>query len=800
MDLESIKLAYPYRYEQYLKLVKKAKAGDIEERELISVKKYVKLINNLEEYISSYEKDKPEGFLREHQQDVFHKISEFLNSGHKAGYLDLPTGFGKTVLFVELVKALSRVDDGKKELKTLVLVPTQDLIVQTIGKSEDPNKREGFAKFAPEINATAYFEEVKDLSGDVIVSTYKSFISLQKDDSQFTKQFDLVILDEAHKALGPITKEQIEAITPDALKIGCTATSEYDEGRSVADILPELIHKIEPKEAVELGILANPRGFLYHTHIKLPHDSSSGRDYPAAVLKALNIEARNRVTVDFVKSFVQQGLRGLVPCLPGEKGEHAKQMAINISTEKIVDPETKKERNIIARAITQDSSREERDLIYEQFKSNQIDCITYIDILTTGKDLPNAKFLVRCRPRKSKVESVQEIGRLLRLYGDQDPYVLELEDEFEIGSKPYTIFDMFEIEDINQGQYMVEEENIIFEPTNLNELFGVKENTHESGPSVKEDENVSGLGIVNKVANSDSSVVFYEDETHYRNFEREERNRELLRDLIMGMKLEVRLVRELDRPNKNRKVDYTNSHDLRLLLSYSNPPITDWSKCTFRGFNDTTFGGGSSGLVSVKGTAILRGFGTKKENSQNLNNIYKFAGVNIELKEFPPREVEKQRPKKIDYSKPNEIRTVLSFTRPVIDLNSCSYSEFKKTVFGGGKSGFVEITGAGILKRFGNRLGNKENLEALLKFAGYEAKKLIDYDNHTQLSSLLSHSNPRVDLARVNMRTFLTLKFGGLGSSFSETTGRAILMNFGSKKQELENYNSLMNFIGVKRF
>ena len=77
---------------------------------------------------------------------------------------------------------------------------------------------------------------------------------------------------------------------------------------------------------------------------------------------------------------------------------------------------------------------------------------------------------------------------------------------------------------------------------------------------------------------------------------------------------------------------------------------------------------------------------------------------------------------------------------------------------------------------------------------------MIDYDNHTQLSSLLSHSNPRVDLARVNMRTFLTLKFGGLGSSFSETTGRAILMNFGSKKQELENYNSLMNFIGVKRF
>jgi len=451
MDVEAIKNKYPYRYEQYVKLIREAKGSGTPEQELISIRKYIALINNLEGYIASYEKDKPEGFLREHQQDVFHSIAEFLNKGLKAGYLDLPTGFGKTALFVELVKALSKGKNKKTGLKTLVLVPTQDLITQTIGKNENPKKREGFAKFAPNINATAYYQDVKDLSGDVVVSTYQSFLLLQKENPKFTEQFDVVILDEAHKALGPATKEQIAAIAPNALKMGCTATAEYDTSRQVKEILPELIHKMEVREAVELGILANPRGFLYKTNIKIEGQIMSGYpDYPPGVLRQLNKEARNKVTVDFVKTFVSKGVRGLVPCLPGDKGQFARDMADRISAETIVDKKTKKKRNILARSVTQDTSRDERNEIYEAFKNQEIDCITYIDIITTGKDLPNAKFLVRNRPRRSKVESTQEIGRLLRPFEGEDPYIVEIEDDFPTGATPYTVFDLFEIEEMKQ--------------------------------------------------------------------------------------------------------------------------------------------------------------------------------------------------------------------------------------------------------------------------------------------------------------------------------------------------------------
>ncbi len=486
---------------------------------------------SLKAYIDSYEKGKPEGFLREHQQDVFHDIAAFLKKNHKAGYLDLPTGFGKTVVFVELVKAFSRDVEGKKpNLKTLVLVPTQDLIIQTIGKSEDPKKREGFAKFAPDIKVTPYYAEEKDLSGDVVVSTYDSFIRLQKEDPKFSETFHLVILDEAHKALGVATKEQIQAITPKALKIGCTATSEYDDKRKVSDILPERIHKMEVKEAVELGILANPRGFLYRTQIKI--EGKVGKydrgDYPPAVFRKLNNEARNKVTTDFAKIFVEKGLSGLIPCLPGEKGEHAREMAERISKETILDQKTKKRRNIIAGCITEETPRDERDKIYDLFKKGEIDCLTYIDIMTTGKDLPNAKFLIRNRPRKSKVTSVQETGRVLRPYESTDPFIVEIADEFPLGAEPYTVFDQFEVSTINQGQTMVDSEDVV-------------ELTEETSYTEKEN-------LKKKTSRRLITPTLYTEakkEQEKTKTEKSELNHKLIQELIGKMQVEAKLEREL---------------------------------------------------------------------------------------------------------------------------------------------------------------------------------------------------------------------------------------------------------------
>lgn len=54
-------------------------------------------------YLSDYS---DETILRPHQLDVFKDLEKFFEAGETRGYINLPTGTGKTVLFVELSKAL----------------------------------------------------------------------------------------------------------------------------------------------------------------------------------------------------------------------------------------------------------------------------------------------------------------------------------------------------------------------------------------------------------------------------------------------------------------------------------------------------------------------------------------------------------------------------------------------------------------------------------------------------------------------------------------------------------------------
>lgn len=71
-----------------------------------------RLAHSVERYIENEDNDT----LRDHQNTVFADILNFFREGHHKGYINLPTGTGKTVLFVELAKALLNTADGEKSL------------------------------------------------------------------------------------------------------------------------------------------------------------------------------------------------------------------------------------------------------------------------------------------------------------------------------------------------------------------------------------------------------------------------------------------------------------------------------------------------------------------------------------------------------------------------------------------------------------------------------------------------------------------------------------------------------------
>src|SRR3990167_11403219 len=140
-----------------------------------------KAIENLNHYLESPE----ESMLREHQVDAIESIRDFLRAGEKGGYISLPTGSGKTVLYTELAKALG--------VRTLILSPTRIILNQAEAT---------FREMASGINLSSYSSEGKDLTGDVLNTTYHSAMLLVESGQIDPNKFDLIIADEAHTALG----------------------------------------------------------------------------------------------------------------------------------------------------------------------------------------------------------------------------------------------------------------------------------------------------------------------------------------------------------------------------------------------------------------------------------------------------------------------------------------------------------------------------------------------------------------------------------------------------------------------
>jgi len=83
---------------------------------------------NLERYIADGNKA---DVLYEHQKAIIQDTVTFLRNGHRRGYIEAPTGTGKTVLFVTLAEAFSY--HAAKPPKILVVTPTKDLVRQTQG-------------------------------------------------------------------------------------------------------------------------------------------------------------------------------------------------------------------------------------------------------------------------------------------------------------------------------------------------------------------------------------------------------------------------------------------------------------------------------------------------------------------------------------------------------------------------------------------------------------------------------------------------------------------------------------------
>lgn len=371
---------------------------------------------SLDDYLHAQEYGTETQYLA-HQAAAQTDIIHALKSRQHEGFVELPTSSGKTFLMTNIAAAADRAG-----LRTLLLAPTVNIAEQIVGQ----DKTRGLGKFTDLLDENRvgrqYGGSKADQRDPVVVSTYSSLNTFAQTGE--LGKFDVILADEAHRSLGPVTSNTLRTFHPDAVKLGFTATPYYGIGKSVDEVYGEAIHRLSLREAIESGITAPVQSLIYKTDAEIPLLDPQLTGFSTRELhKLLTLKGRNNAVIEFTKNFVANGMRGIVSCVPGSNLAHAKFMARAIS-EQTIDLPDGTARPIQARSIGAHQTNIENARILEQYETGEIDVLTFVRGLELGWDSRQPSFLVNASPTTSPVRMTQLMGRILRPKADGSPSVV----------------------------------------------------------------------------------------------------------------------------------------------------------------------------------------------------------------------------------------------------------------------------------------------------------------------------------------------------------------------------------------
>lgn len=376
---------FPQRMEIYRHIINAQRRGeDLTEEQKQHFSRWLHVLNSLDQYIETHKQSTEEDrTLYDRQFTVFEDLRDYLEEGNTEGYIKLPTGTGKTVLFTEFVEATG--------LKTLIVTPTRLLVDQT---------QERFQQFAPDLETGKYYSEEKDYSKNVTITTYNSLINLIDEGKINPAEYDLLILDEVHKSLSDRRKEAVNQFI-NAFKIGFTATPRYAQDKHVRDLLNTEIHNMGIREAVEEGMLSSLSVYLAQTETDLSNVriTEAGEYLDRDLDRAVNIESRNRSAVELYQQMFN-GQKAVAYCV---SIQHATDLANNFNS-----------KGIPAAVVYGNQYRPEQRDILKRYRKGEIQVVCNADLLIEGFDEPSVNVCLNLRPTASPVVAEQRAGRVLR--------------------------------------------------------------------------------------------------------------------------------------------------------------------------------------------------------------------------------------------------------------------------------------------------------------------------------------------------------------------------------------------------
>jgi len=313
--------------------------------------------------------------LRQYQKRAVESCFSCWEAGKKNILLVLPTGTGKTIIFVDIAKRI--VASGGR---VLVLAHREELLQQAIEKFGQVGIVPGLERAGSRAN------------GDPVIVASVQTMSRESRLNRYPKDaFALIIVDEAHHVLAETYMRIIRYF--DAKVLGVTATPDRGDMKNLGKVFEELAYEYSMISAVQEGYLCRIFARTIPVEIDLSNVSVRSGDFVAEELGhaiELVIDQVSDKIVEFAKD------RKIVVFLP--LVSTAKKFAEAIDARGIRTEEI-------------DGESPDREEILKRFKSNKTQCLCNAMLLTEGWDCPEVDCIVPLRPTKIRALYAQMVGR-----------------------------------------------------------------------------------------------------------------------------------------------------------------------------------------------------------------------------------------------------------------------------------------------------------------------------------------------------------------------------------------------------
>lgn len=318
--------------------------------------------------------------LRDYQKEAIDIIMQCKNRG----LIVLPTGSGKTIIFSKISSLIKN--------RVLIVVPSTELREQTIDKLK---------MIDSSLDIGSVQAQLDEVDSKIIVSTRQSLTHKKSNRIERMLQngdFELVIFDEIHQAVGQV-KKIINKINKNAKILGFTATPFNIE---LFDIFPEIIYQKTLLDMIMKDYLIEPKALMITTNTNISNVKTVAGEFNQKQLEqVVNNEERNKLIVEAYKKYASDRKSTIV-------------FATGIDHSRALS-EIFNEYGIYCKSIDSTLEKEDREKILQEFKSGKLPVLCNCNILSTGFDHPPIDCIMFCRPTKSKTLYVQILGRGLRV-------------------------------------------------------------------------------------------------------------------------------------------------------------------------------------------------------------------------------------------------------------------------------------------------------------------------------------------------------------------------------------------------